>query len=198
MTGTRLLLTLSLELRRRGLTRGLAAACIGGGQGIAAIVEAADVSDGRTGATSHVPRDHDRSSRPLARSMDCMGLPGLRRRARTPERWIYRSLASLPPFALNSRSSGCPVRIERRVEDPLQLGARLVVAVECRTAFRRGRSATRCSAGVGERLAQVLLGLLVAAAEQARHLVVPAAERAVGGSLLERRGRASARSAARP
>ena len=38
-TGTRLLLTLTLELRRRGLTRGLATACIGGGQGIAAIVE---------------------------------------------------------------------------------------------------------------------------------------------------------------
>jgi acetyl-CoA acetyltransferase family protein len=40
MTGTRLLLTLLLELRRRGRKRGLAAACIGGGQGIAAIVEA--------------------------------------------------------------------------------------------------------------------------------------------------------------
>ncbi|MGH9308025.1 MAG: acetyl-CoA C-acetyltransferase [Vicinamibacterales bacterium] len=40
MTGTRLLLTLTLELRRRALKRGLAAACIGGGQGIAAIVEA--------------------------------------------------------------------------------------------------------------------------------------------------------------
>jgi len=39
MTGTRLLLTLLLELRRRGLTRGLATACIGGGQGIAAVVE---------------------------------------------------------------------------------------------------------------------------------------------------------------
>jgi acetyl-CoA acetyltransferase family protein len=39
MTGTRLLLTLTLELRRRGLTRGLATACIGGGQGIAAIIE---------------------------------------------------------------------------------------------------------------------------------------------------------------
>jgi acetyl-CoA acetyltransferase family protein len=38
-TGTRLLLTLVLELRRRGRTRGLATACIGGGQGIAAIVE---------------------------------------------------------------------------------------------------------------------------------------------------------------
>ncbi len=40
MTGTRLLLTLLLELRRRGQRRGLATACIGGGQGIAAVVEA--------------------------------------------------------------------------------------------------------------------------------------------------------------
>jgi acetyl-CoA acetyltransferase family protein len=40
MTGTRLLLTLTLELRRRGKKRGLATACIGGGQGIAAVVEA--------------------------------------------------------------------------------------------------------------------------------------------------------------
>jgi acetyl-CoA acetyltransferase family protein len=39
MTGTRLLLTLLLELHRRGRARGLATACIGGGQGIAAIVE---------------------------------------------------------------------------------------------------------------------------------------------------------------
>jgi acetyl-CoA acetyltransferase family protein len=44
MTGTRLLLTLVLELRRRGLRRGLATACIGGGQGIAAIVEAGSQS----------------------------------------------------------------------------------------------------------------------------------------------------------
>jgi len=39
MTGTRLLLTLTLELQRRGQRYGLATACIGGGQGIAAIVE---------------------------------------------------------------------------------------------------------------------------------------------------------------
>ena len=39
MSGTRLLLTLTNELRRRGTTLGLATACIGGGQGIAAIVE---------------------------------------------------------------------------------------------------------------------------------------------------------------
>jgi acetyl-CoA acetyltransferase family protein len=39
MSGTRLMLTILLELRRRGKKRGLATACIGGGQGIAAIVE---------------------------------------------------------------------------------------------------------------------------------------------------------------
>jgi acetyl-CoA acetyltransferase family protein len=41
MSGTRLLLTLVLEMRRRGARRGIASACIGGGQGIAALVEAA-------------------------------------------------------------------------------------------------------------------------------------------------------------
>ncbi|HEX6738684.1 MAG TPA: acetyl-CoA C-acyltransferase [Vicinamibacteria bacterium] len=39
-TGTRLLLTLALELRRRKGTYGLATACIGGGQGIAMIIRA--------------------------------------------------------------------------------------------------------------------------------------------------------------
>jgi acetyl-CoA acetyltransferase family protein len=39
-SGTRLILTLLLELRRRNLRYGLATACIGGGQGIAMIVEA--------------------------------------------------------------------------------------------------------------------------------------------------------------
>jgi acetyl-CoA C-acetyltransferase len=39
-SGARLLLTLLYELRRRGGGRGLAAACIGGGQGIAMVVEA--------------------------------------------------------------------------------------------------------------------------------------------------------------
>jgi acetyl-CoA acetyltransferase family protein len=38
-TGARILLTLTLEMRRRGAKRGIAAACIGGGQGIAALVE---------------------------------------------------------------------------------------------------------------------------------------------------------------
>ena len=39
MSGTRLLLTLTHELRRRGGKYGVATACIGGGQGIAAIIE---------------------------------------------------------------------------------------------------------------------------------------------------------------
>ena len=40
-TGTRLMLTLLHELRRRGKRRGLATLCVGGGQGAAVIVEAA-------------------------------------------------------------------------------------------------------------------------------------------------------------
>jgi len=40
-SGARLLLTLLYELRRRRGRFGLAALCIGGGQGIAAVVEAA-------------------------------------------------------------------------------------------------------------------------------------------------------------
>ena len=39
-SGARLLLTLLLELRRRGKKYGVASACIGGGQGIAMIIEA--------------------------------------------------------------------------------------------------------------------------------------------------------------
>lgn len=38
--GARLVLTLLLELGRRGLRYGLATACIGGGQGVAIVVEA--------------------------------------------------------------------------------------------------------------------------------------------------------------
>jgi len=38
-TGTRMILTLLLELRRRNQRYGLSTACIGGGQGIAMIVE---------------------------------------------------------------------------------------------------------------------------------------------------------------
>ena len=38
-SGTRILITLMRELRRRGGGRGVASACIGGGQGIAVIVE---------------------------------------------------------------------------------------------------------------------------------------------------------------
>ena len=38
-TGTRLVLTLMHELRRKGLRYGVASACIGGGQGIAMVLE---------------------------------------------------------------------------------------------------------------------------------------------------------------
>ncbi|MBI1799761.1 MAG: hypothetical protein HYR73_08755 [Candidatus Eisenbacteria bacterium] len=38
-SGARLLLTLLMELRRRGLKRGVASLCVGGGQGAAFVVE---------------------------------------------------------------------------------------------------------------------------------------------------------------
>jgi acetyl-CoA C-acetyltransferase len=41
-TGTRLVITLLYELRRRNKKYGLATACIGGGQGIAMVVESFD------------------------------------------------------------------------------------------------------------------------------------------------------------
>lgn len=40
-TGVRIVLTLLLELRRRGLRRGVASLCVGGGQGVAILVEVA-------------------------------------------------------------------------------------------------------------------------------------------------------------
>jgi acetyl-CoA C-acetyltransferase len=39
MSGARLILTLALELKKRGLKRGIASACIGGGMGIATLIE---------------------------------------------------------------------------------------------------------------------------------------------------------------
>lgn len=45
-TGTRLVLTLLLELRRRGGRYGIASACIGGGQGIAILLEALEGARG--------------------------------------------------------------------------------------------------------------------------------------------------------
>jgi len=38
-TGTRLILTLMYELRRQGLRYGMGSACIGGGQGVALLIE---------------------------------------------------------------------------------------------------------------------------------------------------------------
>ena len=79
MTGTRLLLTLTLELRRRGVKRGLATACIGGGQGIAAIVETSDVALRRQ--TCHVQTSNVQRAdgRLLRRTMEIktVGVSGL-------------------------------------------------------------------------------------------------------------------------
>ena len=47
-SGTRLILTLLLELNRRGKTKGIATLCVGGGQGEAVLVEAAGTSPEET------------------------------------------------------------------------------------------------------------------------------------------------------
>jgi acetyl-CoA C-acetyltransferase len=49
-TGVRLALTLARELRRAGLRYGIASACIGGGQGIAVLIENTDATQGKTTA----------------------------------------------------------------------------------------------------------------------------------------------------
>ncbi len=48
-TGTRLVITLLYELRRRKKKYGLATACIGGGQGIAMVVESFQLETSRVG-----------------------------------------------------------------------------------------------------------------------------------------------------
>ena len=85
-----------------------------------------------------------------------------------------------------------PVRVERRVDDVLQRGARVGLAAHVLERLGEEEPARGALRVVGERLAQVLLRLLVAAAEQARHLVVPAAERAIGGARLVARRRGAA------
>ena len=42
-SGVRLLVTLAYEMNRRGSKRGLATMCVGGGQGMATIIEASDL-----------------------------------------------------------------------------------------------------------------------------------------------------------
>ena len=49
-TGVRLALTLARELKRAGLRYGIASACIGGGQGIALLIENTEASQGKTPA----------------------------------------------------------------------------------------------------------------------------------------------------
>ncbi|MDE2897614.1 MAG: acetyl-CoA C-acetyltransferase, partial [Chloroflexota bacterium] len=46
-SGCRILVTLTHEMRRRNARRGVAALCVGGGMGIAALVEAAELEAGK-------------------------------------------------------------------------------------------------------------------------------------------------------
>ena len=145
-------------------------------------------------ATAHAVARRHRPHRQLADHLRARrpAVPAVRRRpcstrsrcrSKAAQCFLSRSSASF----LNSRSSApIPDRSARR--SPCCSSARasaLAIDVEQRLGeevVRRG--AVRV---VGQRLAQVLFRFLLAAAEQPRHLEVPAAERAVGRSLLKRR-----------
>ena len=153
MTGTRLLLTLLLELRRRGLKRGLATACIGGGQGIAAIVETVTTDrigtrdSGLRGSAvnacgARVETCQPPQSGPYISVDHRIPIPDPESRDR------QRSSASFAfAFVLNSRSSGAQSGSSGASITRLQLGSRLVAAMLDRKASRRGRSGKRCCSG---------------------------------------------------
>ena len=117
--------------------------------------------------------------------------------------------ASAIASALKSRSSALrlfleaailrrPVRIERRVDRGLNSLRASSLRPMSASVSARNDARDDAVRVVGQRLAQVLFRLLVAAAEEPRHLEIPAAERAIGGAVAGRPDRASASSAARP
>src|SRR5258708_17446021 len=79
-----------------------------------------------------------------------------------------------------------PVLVDRRVEHFLQRRASCRLAAVGQQQFGQKEMGRGILVVVFQRLTQVPLRLLVAAAEQPGHFEVPAAERAVGGSLLKR------------
>src|SRR5262249_36267104 len=78
-----------------------------------------------------------------------------------------------------------PLRIQRRVDRPLQRRARVLLLLLVDQRLAEKEEGCGALLVVGERLAQVFFRFLVAAAEQARHPEVPAAERAISGTLLK-------------
>src|SRR3954447_6880973 len=107
-----------------------------------------------------------------------------------PQRW--RSFAGLQllqqPLTLDPVLVilGTPAWLPGRGDEFLQNGLRLRVSLGCDQNFGEEVERGGVLWAVGERSPQVLFGFGVASAEQAWNLVVPPAERAIRGSLLER------------
>jgi hypothetical protein len=80
---------------------------------------------------------------------------------------------------------GGPVGIERRVDHLLQLGDGFSLSIGVQQELGEEEMRGGAVRIVFQRFAEMLLRQFAAAAEQARHLEVPASERAVGGALLE-------------
>ena len=115
------------------------------------------------------------------------------RRCRTSaSRWTTRDSASLQRrehrlrLGLPLAVLGRPLGIEGCVEHLLERPPRLVLLPHVGQGLGEEEQACGAPRVVGERLAQVLDGLLVAAAEEPGYLEIPSAQRAVGGALLER------------
>ena len=165
--------------------------CVVEGHGTTRVADSHAATGARRTSSSCRPGCPCRTKRPKSRSFQHVRPPraagawicgGKRRRLDSEVAvslsWLKRSAA----FCLYSRSSGSHSGIERRRDDLLQLLDRLGIAIELEQRFGEKEVRHGAVRVVGERLAEVFLGLLVAPAKQARHLEVPAAQRAVGGA----------------
>ena len=94
-----------------------------------------------------------------------------------------RSRAAACAFSLNRRSSGVQSGSSGASIAACSFLPRFVLAALSIERFGEEEVRDDAVAGCRSATSQVLFRLLVAAAEQPRHLVVPAAERAVGGPL---------------
>src|SRR5262249_54711412 len=78
-----------------------------------------------------------------------------------------------------------PVGVWRQRLDLFQLCERVIAPIERVERLRQEQPGDDAAGIVGESGPQVLFRFALAAAEESRHLKVPAAQRAVGRSLLE-------------
>ena len=156
-TGTRILYTVARELKARGGKYGVASACIGGGQGIAVLIRASELSADGGGAARFVEVDSRRMVRlvPLRRgreprrSADARAAAPGRHAARTPglanlgkvDDGLWRSAQPTTEGFAVRRALGIRTVVNLRAERSRRRGARRRRGSRaCR--FRRGSGAS--------------------------------------------------------